>query len=93
MSKITKETIDEKMKNLFIVDDAKAKQRTPEEINNISIQIVKDIKKMVESIILNAIQKVKKDLYEHYKNYIFLAKAKLFSLNIFSGPYLFNEEL
>ena len=63
MSKITKVTIDEKMKNLFIVDEAKAKQRTPEEINNISFQIVKDIKKMVESIILNAIQKVKKDLY------------------------------
>ena len=88
---MTKETIDEKMKNLFIVDDAKAKQRTPEEINNISFQIVKDIKKMVESIILNAIQKVKKDL--HYKNYIFLEKEKLFSLSMFSGPYLFNEEL
>ena len=91
MPKITKEAINEELKkNLIIVDD---KKRTPEEINSLALQIVKDIKKIVESIILNETQKVKKDLYEHYKNYICLTKEKLYSLHMFNEPNLFFEEL
>ena len=91
MSKITKEVINEElMKNSIIVD---TKKRTPEEINSLALQIVKDIKKIVESIILNDTQKVKKDLYEHYKNYICLTKEKSYSLYMFNEPNLFYEEL
>ena len=91
MSKLTKEVINEElMKNSIIVD---TKKRTPEEINSLALQIVKDIKKIVESIILNDTQKVKKDLYEHYKNYICLTKEKSYSLYMFNEPNLFYEEL
>ena len=43
------------MKNSIIVD---TKKRTPEEINSLALQIVKDIKKIGESIILNDKQNV-----------------------------------
>jgi len=92
MSKITKETMKEKLKNL-ILDDDKTKLRTPEEINDIAIQIVKDIKNIVESIILNDAKKVIQDLNEYYKNYSFFTWEKSFSLNTFEDPNLFYEEL
>ena len=93
MSKITKENIYEKLKNLIDVDYFSVKKRTPGEINCIAIQIVKDIKRIVESIVLNNAKNVKQDLYENYKDYIFLSKEKSFSLNMFSEPNLFYEEL
>ena len=91
MSKSTKEIISQKMKEFNIVD-TKTK-RTPEELNSIALGIVKDIKKIIESLVLNDIQKVKKDLSDCYKNYLFETKEKRFSLNMFTEPNIFYEEL
>ena len=91
MSKSTKEIIFQRMKEFNIVD-TKAK-RTPEELNSIALGIVKDIKKIIESLVLNDIQKVKKDLSDCYKNYLFETKEKRFSLNMFTEPNIFYEEL
>ena len=91
MSKSTKEIISQKMKEFNIID-TKTK-RTPEELNSIALGIVKDIKKIIESLVLNDIQKVKKDLSDCYKNYLFETKEKRFSLNMFTEPNIFYEEL
>lgn len=92
MSKITKETIFEKLKQLDIEED-KPKIRTDDEINNIALKIVGDTKKIVESIFFNNYENVKQELLEYYENYPYESEEKSFSLNLFNDHNLFYEEL
>ena len=92
MSKITKETIFEKLKQLDIEED-KPKIRTDDEINNIALKIVGDTKKIVESIFFNNYENVKQELLAYYENCPYEAEEKSFYLNSFNEPSLFYEEL
>ena len=92
MTSISKEIIAEKWKNLYVQEE-QAKIITDEEINNIAIKIVKDIKIIVENIVLNDIKKVKENLGKYYSNYNDETEEKSYSLNLFNNPRLFYEEL
>ena len=59
MKPISKEIFAEKWKK-FNIKEEQVKIITNEDINNIAIKIVKDIKVIVENIVLNDVQKVKK---------------------------------
>ena len=67
--------------------------KTPKEINNIAIKIVKDIKYIVETIVSKSIKDAYKELNSCYKHYIFSKDEKSYSLNLFNDDNLFYQEL
>ena len=67
--------------------------KTPKEINNIAIKIVKDIKYIVETIVSKSIKDAYKELNSCYKDYIFSKDEKSYSLNLFNDDNLFYQEL
>ena len=92
MKPISKEIFAEKWKK-FNIKEEQVKIITNEDINNIAIKIVKDIKVIVENIVLNDVQKFKKNLRQNYSKYIDETEEKSYSLNMFNNPRLFYEEL
>ena len=92
MQSISKEIFTEKWKK-FNTKEEQIKIITAEEINNIAIEIVKDIKVIVENIVLNDIKKVKENLGQYYNKYFDETEEKSYSLNMFNNPRLFYEEL
>lgn len=92
MKPISKEIFAEKWKK-FNIKEEQVKKITNEDINNIAIKIVKDIKVIVENIVLNDVQKVKKNLSQNYSKYIDETEEKSYSLNMFNNSRLFYEEL
>ena len=92
MSKVTKEIIFEKLKQLDI-DEDKHKTRTDDEINNIALKIIGDTKKIVESIFLNNYENLKQELLAYYENCPYEAEEKSFYSNSFNEPSQFYEEL
>ena len=89
---MNKEILAEKLKQ-FNIKEEQVKIRIPEEINKIALEIVKDIKIIVENIVLNDIKKVKEDLGKSYNKYIYETEEKSYSLNMFNNPNLFYDEL
>ena len=67
--------------------------KTPKEINNIAIKIVKDIKYIIETIVSKSIKDAYKELNSCYNDYIFSKDEKLYSLNLFNDDNLFYQEL
>ena len=65
-----------------------------DEINNIAIQIVKDIKNVIENIVLDDnTGKSLKFLSESYKNLALSSGGNSYSLNLFDEPNLFYKKL
>ena len=65
----------------------------PEEISNIAIGIVKDVKILVENIFLNDVEEAFQYLSKYYKNYTLSYEEKSYSLNLFDNPSLFYKQL
>ena len=67
--------------------------KTPKEINEMAIKIVKDIKNIVETIASKNINDAYEYLHSHYSNYNLSIDEKSYSLNLFSDTNLFYQEL
>ena len=69
------------------------KNLNPEEISNIAIGIVQDVKILVENIFLKDIDEAFQYLDEYYKDYRLSCKEKSYSLDLFDNPSLFYKQL
>lgn len=69
------------------------KNLNPEEISNIAIGIVQDVKILVENIFLKDIDEAFQYLAEYYKDYRLSCKEKSYGLNLFDNPSLFYKQL
>lgn len=69
------------------------KNLNPEEISNIAIGIVQDVKILVENIFLKDIDEAFQYLSEYYKDYLLSCKEKSYGLNLFDNPSLFYKQL
>ena len=65
----------------------------PEEISNIAIGIVQDVKILVENIFLKDIDEAFQYLSEYYKDYLLSCKEKSYGLDLFDNPNLFYKQL
>lgn len=65
----------------------------PEEISNIAIGIVQDVKILVENIFLKDIDEAFQYLSEYYKDYLLSCKEKSYGLDLFDNPSLFYKQL
>ena len=65
----------------------------PEEISNIAIGIVQDVKILVENIFLKDIDEAFQYLSEYYKDYLLSCKEKSYGLDLFDNPRLFYKQL
>jgi hypothetical protein len=72
---------------------SKNQSKTPKEINEMTIKIVKDIKNIVETITSKKINDAYEYLHSHYSIYNFSIDEKSYSLNLFSETNLFYQEL
>lgn len=69
------------------------KNLNPEEISNIAIGIVQDVKILVENIFLKDIDEAFQYLAEYYKDYRLSCKEKSYGLDLFDNPSLFYKQL
>lgn len=69
------------------------KNLNPEEISNIAIGIVQDVKILVENIFLKDIDEAFQYLSEYYKDYLLSCKEKSYGLDLFDNPSLFYKQL
>ena len=74
-------------------DRNEIKNLNPEEISNIAIGIVQDVKILVENIFLKDIDEAFQYLAEYYKDYRLSCKEKSYSLDLFDNPSLFYKQL
>jgi hypothetical protein len=72
---------------------SKNKSKTPKEINEMAIKIVKDIKNIVETITSKKINDAYEYLHSQYSIYNLSIDEKSYSLNLFSETNLFYQEL
>ena len=74
-------------------DRNEIKNLNPEEISNIAIGIVQDVKILVENIFLKDIDEAFQYLSEYYKDYLLSCKEKSYGLDLFDNPNLFYKQL
>ena len=74
-------------------DRNEIKNLNPEEISNIAIGIVQDVKILVENIFLKDINEAFQYLAEYYKDYRLSCKEKSYGLDLFDNPSLFYKQL
>ena len=69
------------------------KNLNPEEIINIAIGIVQDLKNLVENIFLKDVDEAFQYLTEYYKDYPLSCNEKSYGLYLFDNPSLFYKQL
>ena len=92
MSEIENETLEQLIAR-YKSERNEINNLNPEEISNIAIGIVQDVKILVENIFLKDIDEAFQYLAEYYKDYRLSCKEKSYSLDLFDNPSLFYKQL